>query len=429
LTADHKQRVCALLQEFKDCFAWDYTEMPELSRDLVEHKLPIKHGFRPYKQPPRHFNPNVYDRVKEEVDQLLKANFIWSYAEWISNIVPVEKKNTGKIRVCVDFKNLNTATSKDEYPMPIADALINDASGNKIISFLDGNAGYNQIFMVEEDMSKNAFRCPGFVGLFDWVVMTFGLKNAGATYQRAMNLIFHDLLDIILEVYIDDVVVKSAAFDDHLADLQVAFERMHKYGLKMNPLKCVFGVSAGRFLGFIVHEHRVEIDPKKIEAIEKLKELTCKKDVQKLVGKINFLRRFISNLAGKIESFIPLLRLKHESDLRWGAEQRDAFASIKRYLSRPPVLRAPSSSLPFKLYIAAQEKAIGAVLIQEHDRKERVVAYLSRHLLEAESRYVFIEKLCLSLYFACTKFRHYLHVPNFDITCFQALAWWCVKLT
>ena len=120
--------------------------------------------------------------------------------------MPVEKKDSRKIRVCIDFRDLNKATPKDGYPMPIADMLINEASGHRVISFLDGNAGYNQIFMAEEDISKTSFRCPGFVGLFEWVVMTFGLKNARATYQRAMNLIFHDLLGAILEVYIDDIV-------------------------------------------------------------------------------------------------------------------------------------------------------------------------------------------------------------------------------
>jgi hypothetical protein len=120
----------------------------------------------------------------------------------------VEKKNMGKIRICVDFRNVNRATPKDEYPMPIADLLVDSASGNKVISFFDGNAGYNQIFMAREDVSKTAFRCPGFVSLFKWVVMTFGLKNAGITYQRAMNLIFHDVLRVLMEVYNDDVVVK-----------------------------------------------------------------------------------------------------------------------------------------------------------------------------------------------------------------------------
>ena len=171
--------------------------------------------------------------------------------------MPVEKKDSGKIRVCIDFRDLNKSTPKDEYPMPIADMLINKASGHRVISFHDGNAGYNQIFMAEEDTSKTAFRCPGFVGLFEWVVMTFGLKNAGATYQRAMNLIFHNLFGVILEVYIDDIVIKSAGLDHHLADSRLALERMRRYGLKMNPLKCAFGVSARKFLGFIIHEsHR-----------------------------------------------------------------------------------------------------------------------------------------------------------------------------
>jgi hypothetical protein len=120
--------------------------------------------------------------------------------------------------------------------------------GHRVISFLDGNAGYNQIFMAEEDMSKMAFRCPSFIGLFEWVVMTFGLENASVTYQRAMNIIFHDLLGIKLEVYIDDVVVKSDSMDSHLTDLCLALQRMHRYGLKMNPLKCAFSVSAGKFL-------------------------------------------------------------------------------------------------------------------------------------------------------------------------------------
>jgi hypothetical protein len=164
----------------------------------------------------------------------------------------------------VDFRNPNRATLKDEYPMPVIDLLIDSTSGNKVISFLDGNAGYNQIFMVKEDVSKTTFCCPGFVGLFECVVMTFGLKNAGATYQRAMNLIFHDLLRVLMEVYIDDVVVKSVGFEEHMTDLKLLLERMKKYGLQMNPLKCTFGVTSGRFLGFIMHEHGIQIDPKKI---------------------------------------------------------------------------------------------------------------------------------------------------------------------
>jgi hypothetical protein len=216
LNTSQKKEIIELLKAYTCCFAWDYTEMPGLSRELVEHQLPIKAGFRPYKQGARNFKPEIVRRVKDEVDRLLQGGFIQPcrYVDWISNIIPVEKKNTRKIRICVDFRNLNRATPKDEYPMPIADLLIDSASGNKVISFLDSNAGYNQIFMVKEDVSKTTFHCLGIVGLFEWVVMTFGLKNSGATYQRAMNLIFHDLLRVLMEVYINDVVVKSVGFEN-----------------------------------------------------------------------------------------------------------------------------------------------------------------------------------------------------------------------
>jgi hypothetical protein len=144
--------------------------------------------------------------------------------------------------------------------------------------------------MTEEDMSKTAFRCLDFIGLFEWVVMTFGLKNASATYQRAMNLIFHDLLGIVLEIYIDDVIIKSDSMNNHLADFCLALERMRRYGLKRNPLKCVFGVLAGKFLGFIIHGHGRETDPTKIESINKVQPPQCKNDMQKFLGKLNYFR-------------------------------------------------------------------------------------------------------------------------------------------
>jgi hypothetical protein len=240
LETDPRDEMISLLKEYSDCFAWNYIEMPGLSREIVERQLPIKSGLRPFKQKPRTFRPDLLPRMKDKIHRLLEANFIrpYKYTEWVSNIMPVEKKESGKLRVCIDFCNLNRATPKYDYHMPIADTLINNASGNRIISFLDGSAGYNQIFMAEEDVSETTFICPGFIGLFEWGVMTFGLKNAGATYQRAMNLIFHELLGNTMEVYIDDIVVKSAEFSSHIADLCKAFDKMCRYGLKMNPCKC-----------------------------------------------------------------------------------------------------------------------------------------------------------------------------------------------
>jgi hypothetical protein len=137
--------------------------------------------------------------------------------------VPVEKKDSSKLRVCINFHNLNIATPKDEYPMPVADILINNQSWNRVISFLNGNARYNQIFLAKENTSKIMFLCLGFIGVFEWAVMSFGIKNTDTTYQRAMNLIFHEPLWNIVEIYIDDIVVKSVEFDSHLADLHKSF--------------------------------------------------------------------------------------------------------------------------------------------------------------------------------------------------------------
>ena len=204
-------------------------------------------------------------------------------------MVPVQKKD-GRWRVCVDFRDLNRATPKDEYPMPVVETLINAAAGHKMLSFMDGNAGYNQIFMALEDISKTAFRVPGAVGLFEYLVMTFGLKNAGATYQRAMNYIFHDLIGKLVEIYIDDVVVKSTSAGGHLEDLRQVLERTRRFGLRMNTKKCSFGVSAGRFLGFLVHERGIEIGLKSQEVVRTMRPPTTKKELQKLIGKINFVR-------------------------------------------------------------------------------------------------------------------------------------------
>ena len=264
------------------CLAWI-----DLLWNIV---LPIKLGYWPYQQGARRCNPKILPYIKAEITRIIEANFIRQcrYAEWISNVVPVYKKN-GKLRVCIDFRDLNKATPMDGYPMPIADMLVDAAAGHKVISFMDGNAGYNQIFMAEEDIHKTAFRCPGYVGLFEWVVMTFGLKNAGATYQRAMNYIFHELIGKIVEIYIDDVVVKSKGHQEHLANLRRALECTGRYGLKMNPNKCTFGVSAGQFLGFMVHERGIEVSQKTISAIDKVEAPTTKVELQSLIGKINFI--------------------------------------------------------------------------------------------------------------------------------------------
>jgi hypothetical protein len=176
----------------------------------------------------------------------------------------------------------------------------------------------------------------------------------------------------------------------------------------MNPNKCAFGVSAGEILGFLVHEGGIEVDKKSMKAIDEVVPPTNLKELQSLLGKVNFVRRFISNLSQKVLPFSPLLKLKKDQKFIWGDEQQKAFDEIKQYMKEPPVLVPPQLNKPFKLYVAADTQTIGSSLIQEFEGKERVVAYLSRKILDPETRYSAAEKLCLCVCYSCTKFRHYL---------------------
>jgi len=298
--------------------------------------------------------------------------------------------------------------------MPVAEMLRDSTTGFKYLSMLDGYSGYNQIFIAEEDVSKIAFRCLGALGCYEWLVMPFGLKNAGATYQRAMNSMFHDFIEDFMQVYIDDIVVKSSLEDRHIDQLRRSFERMRQYGLKMNPLKCAFGVCVGDFFGFVVHKKGIEINQNKTKAIMETKAPSTKKELQSLLGKINFLRRFISNLSGRARAFSPLLSLKKEDGFNWETEHQKAFEEIKSYLTNPPILSPLMKDKRMKLYIAASKYTIGSMLAQEDENSvERVIYYLSRVLSDVETRYHPSEKLCLCLYFSCTKLKHY--IKPFDV--------------
>ncbi|KAM2127807.1 hypothetical protein ACFX1R_007669 [Malus domestica] len=310
LETNDRAKIICLLQEFKDCFAWHYTEMPSLDSTLVKHRMPIKEGHKPVKQVPRRMSKEIEEKVKEEIERLVKAGFIRpaKYVEWLANIVPVLKAITKAVRCCVDYRNINGATPKDEYPMPMADLSINAVAKHKVLSFMDGNARYNQIKMAHEDIHKIAFRRLDHVGAYEYLAMPFELMNA----------IFHDLIGQNMEVYIDDIVVKSKIEEQHLTDLRQALTRMRIHKLKMNPKKCTFVIRAGNFLGFLVHQRGVEVDKNKSRAIMESPSPTNKVQLQRLLGKINFLRRFIANLAGKIQPLTHLLRLKDKEDFEWG---------------------------------------------------------------------------------------------------------------
>ena len=200
-----KKRLIQMLRDYVEIFAWSYEDMPGLDTDIVVHRLPMKEGCSPVKQKLRRTRPDMSKKIKDAVEKQFDAGFlkVVSYPPWIANIVPVPKKD-GKVRMCVDYRDLNRANPKDDFPLPHIDVLVDNTAQCKVFSFMDGFSGYNQIKMVPEDMEKTTFITPW--GTFCYKVMPFGLKNAGATYQRAMVTLFHDMIHQEIEVYVDDML-------------------------------------------------------------------------------------------------------------------------------------------------------------------------------------------------------------------------------
>ncbi|CAL2231673.1 unnamed protein product [Prunus armeniaca] len=405
LTNEERAALISLLKEFRDVFAWSYEEMPGLNPSLVSHTLNIELGTKPIVQARRNFHPEVEKQIKVEIEKLLAAGFIKpiKHPTWLANIVPVKKK-TGVIRICTDYRDLNRACPKDEFPLPNMDILIDSTSGQGLLSFMDGFSGYNQIKMSPKDAEKTAFRTP--YENFYYTVMPFGLKNAGATYQRAMTAVFHDMMGKEVEDYVDDLVVKSKTREGHQEVLRRVLERCRLYGLKMNPKKCAFGVSSGKFLGFQVHQRGIDVDPEKTKAINSLAPPKNPKELKSFMGRLSYIRRFIPGLAATMSAFTPLL--KKGKRYEWSEKCQEAYKRVQQIITKLPTMKAPIPGLPLKLYLAATNTAVGALLAQDdHSGEESPIYYVSRQLRGSEVRYPKTELLCLALVYAAQRLRHY----------------------
>lgn len=225
LPKDVAERLKELLKNYQDIFAWSYADMPGFDRSIVEHCLSIDPSFKPKKQKQRKAKPELAKKIEEEVMKLIDVGFIevTQYPTWVANIVPVLKKD-GRVRVCVDYRDLNKASPKDDFPLPHIDVLVDSTARFELFLFMDGFSSYNQILMNEEDKEKTAFTTPW--GVFHYKVMPFGLKNPGATYQRAMVTLFHDMMHKKIEVYVDDMIAKTRCEEDHVETLTKLFERL-----------------------------------------------------------------------------------------------------------------------------------------------------------------------------------------------------------
>jgi hypothetical protein len=257
--------------------------MPGIPREVIEHNLKIHPDAKPVSQKPQRQSVERQDFIRKEVQKLLDAGFIEEvhHPVWLANPVIVPKANR-KLRMCIDYTSLNKACPKDPYPLSRIDQIMDSTSGCDLLSFLDAYSGFHQIQMSREDRKHTAFVTVD--ELYCYVIMPYGLKNASPTFVRAMSKTFGDLIRDRVEVYVDDIVVKTKRGSTLVEDLTLVFDKLRATRIKLNPDKCVFGVSTGKLMGFLVSYRGIEANPKKIKAIEAMRPLTRIKDVLKLTG-------------------------------------------------------------------------------------------------------------------------------------------------
>ncbi|GKV01291.1 hypothetical protein SLEP1_g13856 [Rubroshorea leprosula] len=353
LTPIEKEEIVGFLKANKDVFAWTSADMPGIP-------------------------------TSEEVHKLLQAGFIKrvDYCEWVANPVMVKKSN-GKWRMCIDYTNLNDACPKDCHPMPSIDKLVEAALGNERLSLLNAYSGYHQVRMAPEDEVKTSF----YAGdeIYCYVMMPFGLKNAGATYHKMVTIVFRAQIGRNLEVYVDDIVVKSSRAEDYLTDLADTFNNLIRCSMKLNPAKCTFGVESSKFLSLMVSRRGIEVNPEKIKTIEEMKLSRSTKDVQRLAGRIATLHRFISKLADKCLPFFKVLRTTAQKDetrkpqkFNWTTECQVAFDELKAYLSSPPLLTRAQEGKILYLYLVISDIAVSSTLVREMGKQQQPVYYTSK---------------------------------------------------
>jgi hypothetical protein len=395
-------------------FAWAYEDLKTYDTSVIKHKIPLKEEAKPFRQKLRQINPMLLPVMEKEVKKMLDTQIIvpLRYSEWVANLVPVRKKS-GEIRLCVDFRNLNRSSRKDNYPLPNMEHILQKVTSASRISMIDGFSGYNQISVMPEDREKTAFITPW--DTFMYAKMPFGLMNAGETFQRAMDIAFIGEKYQFIVIYLDDITVFSRSDKEHRCHLRRVFSKCWRFGLSLNPKKSLFSMKEGKLLGHIVSAEGVRVDPSRVEVIQTLSFPISKKEVQAFLGKINFLRTFISNFVELVKHITAMLRKGNE--VKWTAEPRESFIQIKKALIEAPVLISPDYSKDFLIFSFASCDTVAAVLLQRNEEgREHPITFFSKALRDAEVRYEIMEKQAYALVKALKSFRVY--VLNSKITAY-----------
>ncbi|KAK1417533.1 hypothetical protein QVD17_26662 [Tagetes erecta] len=396
-----------LLYSYMDVFAFEPTDMTGVPRGETQHRLRIKESAIPVAQKRRNMGNERRMAVVKEVQKLVEAGILREVRResWVANPVMV-KKSDGTWRMCVDYTDLNKACTKDSFPLPNIDAKIDSLAPYRYKCFLDAYKGYHQIKMAREDEDKTAFHTD--IGIFCYTKMPFGLKNAGATYQKFMDKIFKEQIDKNLEVYVDDLVIKSREERTMLTDISETFLRLRKFNVKLNPKKCSFGMEEGRFLGVVVTNNGLKVNQDKVDAILKMASPSTLKEVQVLSGRLVSINRFLSKHAERSLPFLDTLKnCISKKQFKWTSEAEAAFQEMKKHLAHLPTLATPMSKETLKIYLAAANRAVSAVLVVERKGVQTPIYYVSRVLTQSEANYTMMEKLVLALVHASRRLKRY----------------------
>jgi len=396
-----QQKLYHLLLTFSDTFAFNSEHLGCTNK--LQHTIKLE-GTQPIRQPARRLPPHQREEVRKLIEDMLNRDIIQpSSSPWASPVVLVKKKD-GSLRFCVDYRKLNSITQKDAYPLPRIDDTLDTLAGSQWFSTLDLISGYWQVEVSEQDRKKTAFTT--HQGLYEFKVMPFGLCNAPATFQRLMDLLLAGVQWSKCLVYLDDIIVLGKTFDDHIHNLGIVLGKFREAGLRLKPTKCALLQESVSYLGHIVSRQGIATDSEKTERVSHWPTPTSVKEVQQFLGLATYYRRFVKDFA-KIAR--PLYRLTEQGrQFRWTIECESAFATVKNRLTNTPILTFPDYSKEFTLDTDASQEGIGAVLSQEQDGQERVVAYASRTLSKAERKYCVTRKELLAAVTFISHFRPYL---------------------
>ena len=350
--------------------------------------------------------------VEDAIDDMLDQGIIRpSHSPWAAPITLVPKRD-GTTRFCVDYRQLNNVTRKDQYPLPLIQDIFDSLTGSTIFTTLDLKSGYHQIPVHEDSIAKTAFRCHR--GLFEFLRMPFGLANAPANFQRTMDYVLSDLVGKCVMVYIDDIVIFSKSREDHVRHLRAVFDKLREFGLKLKPSKCSFAQPEVKLLGYNVSGEGIASDPDKTAAIANLRPPRDVSEVRSMLGMCGYYRQCIQSYAHVSEPLVRLTR-KHVR-FSWDEEQQSSFDQLKRALTSNSVMAHPQIGKPYRLYTDACGYAVGAILVQTDDNNvERVVQYVSHQLQGPQMHWPVIEKEAYAVVYAIGKLRPYLYGSDFVV--------------